>query len=187
MLSRLGIAIFYAIVFFALGAWAGDRVPSLRGMMKQGVDATWDGAQRLKVWAEGTVSSKPAEPADASKTASTPAKGAPRKAEPTQSIGAARDLFAKGNVSEAIAAYQAVLKASPDDADAWGELGNVYYSAGRLPDASRAYFEAATRLLDKGDAARAQALLPAVKANAPALADELERRLRQAAQPTRSL
>lgn len=183
MLSRVGIAIFYAIVFFALGAFAGDRVPSLRSMMKQGVDATWDGAQRLKVWAEGTVSSKPAEPAGAP----APAKEAAPKPDPKQSIATARDLFAKGNVSEAIAAYQALLKTSPDEADAWGELGNVYHSAGRLQDASRAYFEAATRLIDKGEAARARALMPAVKANAPALADELERRVRQAEQPTRSL
>ena len=184
MLSRAAIAIFYAIVFFALGAWAGGRMPSLRDMMNRGVDATWDGAARLRTWAESTVSSDAPPKAAPSET---PAVKEPAKGARQQSIATARDLFAKGNVSEAITAYQALLKDRPEDADAWGELGNVYHSAGRLQDAARAFFEAATRMIDKGDLSRARALLPPIKANAPALAAELERRLKQAEQPTRSL
>lgn len=177
MLSRVAIALFYAIVFFALGAWAGNRVPSLRDVMNRGAEATWSGAQRLKTWAESTVSSETPRQQEVAQ----PKKQV--KAAPEQSIADARNLFAKGNVSEAIAAYQALLKARPGDADAWGELGNVYLSSGRLDDASRAFYEAATRLIARGDAAKARALAPAIRANAPALADEIERQLKEAQSP----
>lgn len=170
MLSRIFVGLFYALVFFALGAWAGHRVPTLRATLDQGAAAVSESAGRLWAWAQGTVGSDGT--ADGPKVDDA--------ARPAVSLAAARAMFAKGNVSESIAAYQALLQARPADADAWGELGNVYHSSGRLQDASRAFYEAATRVLDKGDVARARALEPAVRANAPALADELQRRIEQA-------
>jgi tetratricopeptide (TPR) repeat protein len=83
-----------------------------------------------------------------------------------------------GNVSEAIALYQNLLKAKPDDVDARGELGNVLLSAGRLQEAGQTFFDAAVRFARAGDAERARALAPAVRRADPALADKLDAELK---------
>lgn len=88
-----------------------------------------------------------------------------------------RDAFAAGDVEGAIAAYKDYLKASTDNADAHGELGNVYYLAGRYQEAAQAYYDSAKLLIAKKEYDRVPALLPVIGQMNPALADELVQKM----------
>ena len=60
-----------------------------------------------------------------------------------EKLAGARDAFARGDVEGAVTQYQEVIKSNGADPDARGELGNVYYLTGRLPEATQAYYDAA--------------------------------------------
>lgn len=92
----------------------------------------------------------------------------------------ARIAFARGDMRAAVEAYRGFLALNPDSIAGHGELGNVYYSVGMLPAAARAYFDAAARALDQGQARIAEQLLPAIGQGNPMLADMLEERLGEA-------
>ena len=65
---------------------------------------------------------------------------------------AARQAFWNKNLDAAVLNYMALLETdAAGDADIHGELGNVYYAAGRWQEAGSAYYEAAVRLLDRGE------------------------------------
>lgn len=100
-----------------------------------------------------------------------------------QDLYKAREAFAAGNVDGAIAAYKEVLAKQPGNADAMGELGNVYYMTGRTGEAAQSYFDAASKSLEKSKPEVAQALLPAIAQGNPALAMELQQKLMQSSQP----
>ncbi len=63
----------------------------------------------------------------------------------------ARRAFWNGDFEGAESAYMSVISAYPDDADAFGELGNLYQSMGKDARAMDAYFEAGVRLKDAGE------------------------------------
>ena len=174
MIARLMTWLFYAVVFFLLGAWVGGFSPGLRALLRQGVQTSEYGAREIYRWANNSIGKSSApETADAP----APVVAAPPPT-PQGTLDSARSAFARGDVSEAISLYQAILAQKPDVVDARGELGNVLLSAGRLQEAAEAYYETAIRLARSGDSARARALVPVVRRNDPALADKLEAELK---------
>jgi len=83
----------------------------------------------------------------------------PRTEDPGQAAGGmtredhvqrARRAFWNGEFEAAEAAYMALVSQYPADADAFGELGNLYQSMGKPQRAMDAYFEAAVRLKAAG-------------------------------------
>ena len=62
----------------------------------------------------------------------------------------ARLAFQKGNSSEAIKLYQQLNELSPDNPNAYGEMGNILYAQGKWQLAGKAYYEAAIRLHSQG-------------------------------------
>jgi hypothetical protein len=92
-------------------------------------------------------------------------------------LSGARTAFAAGDTQWAIYYYSIYLDQRYNDANAWGELGNVHYLDGNLPEAARAYFNAANLLIDRGQTARAMQLIPAIEAGDPSLSDAIDLRL----------
>ncbi len=71
----------------------------------------------------------------------------------------ARKSFYQKEYDLSVQSYQSVIAATKDNFDAYGELGNVYFSQGKKSQAADAYLRAATILLTKGQGQRAQSLL----------------------------
>lgn len=63
----------------------------------------------------------------------------------------ARALFQRKKYKESISKYKELIELESHEADFYGELGNVYYGAGNWNMAGASYYEAAIRLMDKGD------------------------------------
>lgn len=97
-----------------------------------------------------------------------------------EKIGMAREAFARGDVDGAVALYNEYIKNNASDPDARGELGNVYYTTGRLPEAAQAYYDAAKLLLEKKELDRVDDLLPVIAQVNPMMADELVQKLHEA-------
>jgi len=66
-------------------------------------------------------------------------------------LQSARSLFQNRKFKESISKYKELIELENHEADFHGELGNVYYGAGNWSMAGEAYYEAAIRLMDKGD------------------------------------
>ncbi|MGB5468600.1 MAG: tetratricopeptide repeat protein [Sedimenticolaceae bacterium] len=71
----------------------------------------------------------------------------------------ARRAFWNGEFESAEIAYMALIGEYPADADAFGELGNLYKSMGRSAEALDAYYAAGLRLKAAGDADRLQQVI----------------------------
>jgi hypothetical protein len=119
---------------------------------------------------------------------SAAARGEPAAAPATPTpvtVGLSRDAFRDaarraynvGDIAWATYYYRQHLLKSPRDAEALGELGNIYYRAGNLAVAAGLYYDAARVLIDRGNRSRAAQLLLAVSEGNPALADDLHARL----------
>jgi len=91
-----------------------------------------------------------------------------------------RDAFAAGDMEGSVAAYKEYLKSNSNNADAHGELGNVYYLTGRYQEAAQSYYDSAKLLIEQKQIDRVPPLLPVVAQVNPALADELAEKLHQA-------
>jgi len=89
----------------------------------------------------------------------------------------AREAFATGDMNAAIKGYRAFIASNPADMAAHGELGNVLYTVGALPEAAQAYFEAASMAIEQNHPEIAEALLPSVIEGNPMLADQLSGKL----------
>ncbi len=63
----------------------------------------------------------------------------------------ARNAFNLGKVSASEKLYLELTQLEQDNPDAFGELGNVYYSQGKWDKAGQAYYEAAVRLIAGGN------------------------------------
>lgn len=150
MIARISTAIFYAIVFFLFGVWSAGRIPSLKNAVEQG-------ASLVSTSIRSIGQQKPESQPDAAQSG----------------LSAARAAFGRGDLTAAIAAYGDVLKAQPDNIDALGELGNVYFNAGRIKDAAASFHNAAVLLAKAGDSERARRLEPSIRKGDPALADDL--------------
>jgi len=116
------------------------------------------------------------------KAAAPPAGQAPQGApaagvKTSDYLIGARTAFAAGDTQWAVYYYSIYLDQRNNDAGAWGELGNVHYLDGNLPEAAKAYFNAANLLIDRGQTARAMELLPAIEEGDPRLSDAIQLRL----------
>jgi len=63
----------------------------------------------------------------------------------------ARKAFNLGEISISEKLYLELTQLEQDNPDAFGELGNVYYSQGKWDQAGQAYYEAAVRLIEEGN------------------------------------
>jgi hypothetical protein len=124
---------------------------------------------------------KPTESPTAAQPAGNAPKGTPGAAgQPGQLadyLAGGRRAFAAGDVPWAVYYYSVYLEQKYDDANAWGELGNVHYFDGNFADAAKAYYNAANLLIDRGQTARAMSLIPAIEEGDPGLSEALHQRL----------
>jgi tetratricopeptide (TPR) repeat protein len=95
----------------------------------------------------------------------------------TAYLDAARRAFEAGDIEWTLHYYNIYLKNHKNDADAWGELGNVYFSQGMMSESARSYYNSANILIDQGETSRAEELLPAIQDGNPELANSIYKRL----------
>ncbi len=102
-------------------------------------------------------------PTTAPATAPSTAPAATSPPDPlTAAWRAAREAFNAGK-PDAIDAYKSLLRTYPDVPDLAGELGNIYYSAGKWREASETYYEAAQRYLKSPQPGYAACLLDVLR------------------------
>ena len=77
--------------------------------------------------------------------------------------------------------YQDVIANTEDNYDAYGELGNVYFNQGKNEKAAKAYFEAASILVRKGQVKRAGSLMGLLRHLDKSTADDLQKLIDSAA------
>ena len=85
----------------------------------------------------------------------------------------ARKSFYQRNYELSEQSYRQVIEKTNDNADAYGELGNVYFNQGKNKQAAAAYFEAAAIFVHHGQANRAKSLMGLLRQLDNAKADEL--------------
>ncbi|MDR3395777.1 MAG: LysM domain-containing protein [Parasulfuritortus sp.] len=127
-----------------------------------------------KAAAVAPAQAQPAEPAQA---VAPVVKPRPEVAPGAATLEAARRAFEAGDIEWTLHYYNAYLDGHQNDANAWGELGNVYNSQGMMQESAQSYYNAANLLIDQGKTARALDLIPAIQAGSPELADSIYWRL----------
>ena len=85
----------------------------------------------------------------------------------------ARRAYWNGDFEAAEAAYMKMLLVFPGDADAFGELGNLYQSMGRPAQALDAYFEAGLRLKAEGNREKLQQIIELMQKEGDGRGDQL--------------
>lgn len=100
---------------------------------------------------------------------------APAAVVPTrdEQVQAARRAFWNGDFERAEAAYMDVISRFPEDADLFGELGNLYVAMGNGDLALDAYYEAALRLQAEGQTERLGLIADLLRKEGDARADQL--------------
>jgi tetratricopeptide (TPR) repeat protein len=94
-----------------------------------------------------------------------------------ESLVKARETYAAGDVNATIEAYRAIIAKHPEDMAARGELGNVFYAMGNIPEATQLYSEVATIAIEKKQLEIAETLLPVISEGNPVLANQLSDKL----------
>lgn len=94
-----------------------------------------------------------------------------------ESLENARSLYWKRDVEAAVFAYQQVVTTDPNHAQAWGELGNLYFNHGRWAEAADSYYAAGMLLVDQGDPERASQILRVLYGLDSAKGEKLQKRL----------
>ncbi len=92
-------------------------------------------------------------------------------------INQARLAYQAGKSDQAISHYQELIKHFPEDPNAHGELGNIYYSKGLWKQASKAYYQAAIELLNLENRDQLQHLHRVIRGLDPDTAKELINKL----------
>ncbi len=90
-------------------------------------------------------------------------------------INQARESFWSGDYARAIQWYRELIRQRDADPDLYGELGNVYYAQGQWSEAAEAYYQAAERLLRRGQISRATYLKRVIRGLDPEKAKQLDR------------
>ena len=98
-------------------------------------------------------------------------------ASETGLLYSARNAFHQGKLDVAIQKYKELTELENDEADYFGELGNVYYAMGKWRKAGLAYYEAAVRLIDKNKFSQVVYLQRVIQGLNPDYADKLADRL----------
>ncbi|MCP4412979.1 MAG: tetratricopeptide repeat protein [Gammaproteobacteria bacterium] len=92
-------------------------------------------------------------------------------------INQARLAYQAGKSDQAISHYQELIETFPEDPNAHGELGNIYYSKGLWKQASKAYYQAAIELLNLENRDQLQHLHRVIRGLDPDTAKELLNKL----------
>ena len=71
----------------------------------------------------------------------------------------ARRAFYRRDYEASIAAYKQLIASEQDNFDAYGELGNVYFTRGETELAAEAYYQAASIMITQGHSQRAASLI----------------------------
>ena len=95
-------------------------------------------------------------------------------------LNQAREAYARGDIDASVTAYKDYIKKNPSNPDASGELGNVYYSTGKLQEAAQSYYDAANLLIEQRQNERVFELMPVIGQINPSLANDLSAKLSQA-------
>jgi tetratricopeptide (TPR) repeat protein len=93
------------------------------------------------------------------------------------SLALARKAYWENDLEAAVSAYQDAIAADPDNPDAYGELGNLYFAQGDWDGASQAYLDAGLRLTAQGRQAQAARLLRVLGRLHPGRARQLAQEL----------
>lgn len=177
MVSWIGTRLFYAIFFFFLGAWVASVSPGMKNILRQTSEAGVQSFEKLSAWTSSTLAPPPEKPAEKATETTAAAPAAPVGGE---LLVNARAAYARQDILSSINAYRGYIDRNPNAVEARGELGNVYFSSGRLHDAAQAYFEAAMLKLKSGDIVGAETFLSAVREGDGALGDDLKREIAKA-------
>jgi hypothetical protein len=170
------------------GAAAPRQDQRLPGRM-QGAIA--DGAPSSSSYGASAPQQWAADSAPAATAPYAPATGyAPQRApvQPAPSVGVvgsemnplvatARQAYSSQRYQDAINSYRTLIAKGDDSPAVYGELGNVLLAAGRPQEAAQAYYEASSRLIDKGQPASVYLLLSHIETYDPLLGAILNRRL----------
>ncbi len=160
------------------GAMAGQAEP------RQAAGAETPAAEEAAVQsASGVERAETAARALPAETTAAPAAagaGADR-AEFMALLGKAREAFWRRDLRTAIETYRELTRLTPEDADVWGEYGNVLFAANDVPGAAEAYAQAAERLIATGRSEEVMPLLPIIQRFNPARAQALQQKLQEAA------
>jgi hypothetical protein len=90
-------------------------------------------------------------------------------------LQAARRAYWNNDLSAAESAYLTLIAAYPGDADAFGELGNLYEAMGMTSESLDAYYEAGMRLKAAGERAKLQQVIDLFERKKDPRVDELRR------------
>ncbi len=177
MIHRIAIGLFYAALFFILGAWLGPEKSDLARWWNGGTAVAHSGWTTATGWfgSKPVTGGMTADTSPAPEAVSTLSQ-AP-SAPPFATLAAARAAYAKGDIDTAISIYDALQRAEPGNLAARGEMANVLFNVGRLQEAAEIYFTVATQWLAQGERDKARALEPAIRRGSPSHADELNRLL----------
>lgn len=180
MLAWIATRLFYAIIFFSLGAWVATVSPNTKRVVREAAQIGSQAFETAREWTLKTLrhdkdEAAPARPSAAA--AAPPPAPVPIAGDLLQH---ARQAYANHDILGAINAYRGYIDRNPDSVEARGELGNVYFASGRLRDAGQMYFEAAMIKLKSGDIRGAEAMLNAVRKCDSTLGDDLAREIAKA-------
>jgi len=89
----------------------------------------------------------------------------------------ARNAFNQGEINKSEILYIELTQLEQDNPDAFGELGNVYYSQGKWEQAGQAYYDAADRLMADGNYEQVTYLQQVIKGLSPEYAEKLSQRM----------
>jgi tetratricopeptide (TPR) repeat protein len=92
-------------------------------------------------------------------------------------LAQARTAAREGRHEQAEHGYLAIIQRYPDSYDAFGELGDLYYTQGRRDEAASSYYQAALRLLEAGYVREAEHLQEVIRPLSQTLATSLETKL----------
>ncbi len=131
--------------------------------------------------AETAAQASPAEAAAGPATGPAAAGAGADRAGFMALLGKAREAFWRRDLRTAIETYRELTRLAPEDADVWGEYGNVLFAANDMPAAAEAYAQAAERLIAAGRREEVTALLPIIQRFYPARAQALQQKLQASA------
>ena len=96
---------------------------------------------------------------------------------PYEVLHQARTAFMQQDFALAEKHYQQLVSLDVNNADSYGELGNLYYTQGKWKQAGEAYYQAAVRLLDNGQNQQVNYLYRVIDGLDKAYAEKLAERL----------
>ncbi len=94
----------------------------------------------------------------------------------TERLQAARQAFWKGDTDGAEAAYKSLAADFPDSVDVMGELGNLYYSRGRMAEAAVYFARVGDMALATGNTTQVLSMMGILQQIAPDKAADLRAR-----------